>query len=461
MDPLKTNILVLDDEHEIRAEINEFLSSRDISVFEAENAEDAFKVFALYRIDIAIVDIRLPGMNGLDFLKEVGRHYPNTHVIIMSGHGDMASVITALRHGAVDYFQKPFHLQDLFKAIEKARKFLSHQQYMDEELLNQLLKETFKKSSSMHMIVVSKAMKVVTEKMRLVARSRDTTVLITGESGTGKELIARGIHILSSRKDKPFHAVNCSTIPDELFESEFFGYRKGAFTGANTDKAGWFEAADGGTLFLDEIGDLKTGLQAKLLRIMEDRQVSRLGSTSTSTVDVRVVAATNQDLEKLMMDNRFRQDLYHRMNAFVIHVPPLRDRKESIPMLLAYYLDFYSRKMERNVPKIDRDILGALQQYDFPGNVRELKHMVERALILCEGDRLTLDHFDHLKIKMKTYIAAGEAKHTGRTLEEIEKETIEETLRESGYNKSEAARMLNISRQALDRKIEKLGISLP
>jgi DNA-binding NtrC family response regulator len=379
---------------------------------------------------------------------------------MMSGHGDMDSVILALRLGAVDYFQKPFHLREMLETIEKTRKCNSKIGLLNGDHFDHTLNEAFGKGSSAALIVVGPAMKVAVDKMRLVARSKDTTVMITGESGTGKELIARGIHYLSCRKDKPFHAVNCSSIPDELFESEFFGYRKGAFTGAIADKAGWFEAADEGTLFLDEIGDLKPRLQAKLLRVMEDKQISRLGTTCTKKVDVRIIAATNQDLEKLILENRFRQDLYHRMNTFVINMPPLRERPESIPLLFAHYLDYYSHKLGMDVPKVEKEIMDALQQYDFPGNVRELKHMIERALILCEGKMLTFDHFDHLKIKMQQSPVAKYPVTPAKSLDNIEKESIKAALQETGSNKSKAARMLNISRQALDRRIERLGVEV-
>jgi len=459
MSPQKIKILVVDDEKEIRVEINEFLTSRDIQVQEASTPTEAFRVLSKYPVDIAILDIRLPEMSGIELLKEIRRMHPRVQTIMMSGHGDMDSVIRALRLGAVDYFQKPFLLNEMLQTIEKARKFISVHNPANGDHLNYYLQDTDGKGSSSSLIVVSSAMKSAVEKMRLVARSKDTTVLITGESGTGKELIAQGIHYLSIRKDKPFHAVNCSTIPDELFESEFFGYKKGAFTGANADKAGWFEAADGGTLFLDEIGDMKPGLQAKLLRIMEDKQVSRLGSVSTKKIDVRVIAATNQDLQKLILENRFRQDLYHRINTFVIHIPPLRERTEGIPLLFAHYLDYYSKKLEREVPEVEREVMEALQLYDFPGNVRELKHMVERALILCEGDLLTFEHFEHLKMKLQQSTGANPPLAApNKTLEKIEKESIEAALREAAYNKSKAARMLNVSRQALDRRIEKLRI---
>jgi DNA-binding NtrC family response regulator len=458
MNPQKTNILVLDDEPAIRGEINEFLTSRDIMVQEAGSPSEAFKVLSSQPVDIMILDIRLPEMSGLDVLKKIRQTWPKIQVIMMSGHGDMDSVIIALRLGAVDYFQKPFRLHDMLTAIEKTRKVYTKSRPMNGDHFDYMLNESFSSGSSASLIVVSHTMKEVVEKMRLVARSKDTTVLITGESGTGKELIARGIHYLSSRKDKRFHAVNCSSIPDELFESEFFGYRKGAFTGANTDKAGWFEAADGGTLFLDEIGDLKIGLQAKLLRIMEDKEISRLGSTITKKIDIRVIAATNQDLDHLISENRFRQDLYHRMNTFVITIPPLRERREGIPLLFSHYLDYYSHKLGRNVPKVEKEIIEVLMHYDFPGNVRELMHMVERALILCEEDTLTLRHFDHLKIKMQHSPKTEPLLTPSRPLDSIEKESIKAALLEAGNNKSQAARALQISRQSLDRRMEKLGI---
>jgi DNA-binding NtrC family response regulator len=458
MSPHKTNILVVDDEKEIRMEINEFLTSRDIMVREASTPTEAFRILSKYPVDIAILDIRLPEMNGIELLKEIRRMHPHVQAIMMSGHGDMDSVIRALRLGAVDYFQKPFLLNEMLQTIEKARKYISVHNPANGDQLNYYLQDVNGQGSPSSLIVVSAAMKSAVEKMRLVARSNDTTVLITGESGTGKELIAQGIHYLSARKDKPFHAVNCSTIPDELFESEFFGYKKGAFTGANSDKAGWFEAADGGTLFLDEIGDMKPNLQAKLLRIMEDKQISRLGATASKKVDVRVIAATNQDLEQLIHENRFRHDLFHRINTFVIDVPPLRDRIESIPVLFQHYLEYYSRKLGREMPKVEKEIIEAMQQYDFPGNVRELKHMVERALILCEGDVITFAHFDHLKIKMQKTSSDNIHGAAPLSLEIVEKESIENALRKAGNNKSQAARLLNISRQALDRKLERLGI---
>lgn len=456
----RATILVLDDEPGIRTEIRDFLDSGRIRVLLAAAPSEAFSILSGHPVDLAIVDIRLPEMSGLEVLKEIKRKFPGTAVIMMSGHGDMDSVIVALRDGAVDYFKKPFRLQDLLRSVEKnlkvqvaARRLMGTNGAMNFE-------EAFGNLFSPSMIAVSPAMIAVVEKMHLVARSRDTTVLITGESGTGKELIARGIHQISSRRDMPFHPANCSSIPDELFESEFFGYKKGAFTGATADKPGWFEAADRGTLFLDEVGDLKINLQAKLLRVMDDRQITRLGSTATRRVDVRIITATNQDLEALIEKGRFRADLYHRLNTFVINLPPLRERKEAIPALFGQYLEHYSKKLDRTPPAVDHDIIPSLLLYDFPGNVRELKHMVERALILCEGDRLTLHHFDHLKLKTKITLPAERPVHPVESLSQMEKESILAVLKQTGNNKSQAARLLKISRQALDRKILKLGIEL-
>lgn len=453
-------LLVLDDEAGIREEIDEYLSSRNLEIKHAASPSEAFRVLSGTPIDIAILDIRLPEMNGLEVLRRVKRQYPATEVIIMSGHGDMDNVIDALRMGAIDYFKKPFRLKDLLETIEKTASYISASRLLQPDNLCQVLPGAFSGDGSAALFSVSPAMKNVVAQMHQVARASDTTVLITGESGTGKELIARGIHQLSDRKDGPFYAVNCSSVPDELFESEFFGYKKGAFTGAFADKPGWFEAAKGGVLFLDEIGDLKPGLQAKLLRVLDERRVTRLGSTQPRKINVRLVAATNQDLEKLQQEGRFRGDLYHRLNAFVIHIPPLRERREAIPVLTAHFLKYYAEKLGRKIIKLDKEVLDMLDQYDFPGNVRELRHMIERAVIVCECSKLDASHFQHLKMKMSKTDTAGETQSppTNPTLGEIEKETILNALEQAGHNKSQAARILNISRQALDRRIVKFGI---
>jgi DNA-binding NtrC family response regulator len=453
-----TSLLILDDEPDIRTEIKEYLSSFGYDVHLASRPREAFQILANNPIHIAILDIRLPEMNGIEMLKEIRKLYPHIQAIMMSGYGDMDAAISALRLGAADFFQKPFLLNELHQTIEKVKKVVIHSEPVHTDQFTYLIKKVAGGSSSFSFVAISQAMKQIVGKMSSVAKSKDTTVLITGESGTGKELIAKGVHYLSERKEKPFHAVNCSSIPDELFESEFFGYKKGAFTGAVMDKPGWFESADGGTLFLDEIGDLKLSLQAKLLRIMEEKEVCRLGSTSYKKIDVRVIAATNQDLERLIEKKQFRADLYYRMNGFIINIPPLRERKESIHQLFNYYLEYYATKLDRPIPRVGKDIFAALLRYDFPGNIRELKHMIERALIVCEGDLLTLEHFYPLDLKLQhAGTAAGTEKHH-ESLDHLERESIEQTLRDVRYNKSQAARLLQISRQSLDRKLNKYGI---
>ncbi len=454
-------ILILDDEEGIRQEIGEFLRSSGFAVEEAAEAQAAFRILEKHPVDIAILDIRLPGMSGLEVLRELRKLHPEVEVIMISGHGDMDSVIEALRHGAADYLKKPFLMRDVLGAIEKTRKYLRIHQA--------LARKIEKEANPSHglwekmgapFIFGSSVMEELYDQMVRVSVSDGTTVLITGESGTGKELVARGIHLLSRRKDKPFHTVNCSSVPDELFESEFFGYKKGAFTGAHADKPGWFEAADGGTLFLDEVGDLKLTLQAKLLRVMDDRQVNRLGTTRPVQVDVRVIAATNQNLPQMVMDQGFRQDLYHRLNAFTIHIPPLRERRDDIPLLLNYFIGFYAGRLGKEITAMSRPLAVALERYDYPGNVRELKHMIERAVILCDGTELTLDHFDHLLSKLKEgQPHLHPAPPSGSyDLNQYERETIEKALHDAGHNKSKAARLLGLSRQALDRRMAKFGI---
>jgi DNA-binding NtrC family response regulator len=454
-------ILILDDESEIRTEIREFLHFNGFIVYEAATPDEAFRIFDNESIDIVILDIRLPQMSGLQVLKEIRKLNPDLEVIMISGHGDMDSVIEALRYGASDFLKKPFHLKEVLSSIEKSAKFVRNKRMITVSDHHEMSSnpDLWKRIGS-PFIFGSAAMEHLYDQMVRVSQADTTTVLISGESGTGKELVARGIHFMSRRKDQAYHSVNCSSIPDELFESEFFGYIKGAFTGANLDKPGWFEAANKGTLFLDEIGDLKLSLQAKLLRVIEDQQICRLGSTKQIKVNVRLITATNHNLEKMVESERFRQDLFHRLNIFTIHIPPLRERKEDIPMLLNYFVKYYSGKLGRNITTISKGLMEALNEYDFPGNIRELKHMTERAVILCDDEELSFDHFDHLSVKLRQTRPRPEMFIHNLSLDYVEREYIEKALREVMFNKSQAARLLNLSRQALDRKMAKYGISL-
>jgi DNA-binding NtrC family response regulator len=461
-------ILVVDDEQRLVDEIAEFLKSKQFHVFTANHPEKALALVKEKAPDIAILDIRLPGMNGLDLLAEIKKREPLTEVIMISGHGDMDTVIDAMRKGAADYFAKPFRLADLYKAIVRTERFIQLNTELKAAKTNMdVLSKKLLQNIGVRLVGNSKVMKEMIGMMNKVAQTPNTSVLILGESGTGKELVAHGIHYLSSRSDKTFYSVNCSAIPETLFESEFFGHKKGAFTGAESDKEGWFEIADGGTLFLDEISDMPLVQQAKLLRVLEERRVSKIGSRQSKQVDVRVIAASNTDLEKRAHENKFRLDLFHRLNIFVINIPPLRQRKEDIPALADYYLKMYCRQFGKPVLKMGEEVLQKLMEYDFPGNVRELRNVIERAVILAEGDELSPVYFHFSQnngVQREELRASGgegapvNISKGDLDLEENERRLIQAALDRSGNNKSKAAALLNITWQALDRRMKKYGM---
>ncbi len=452
------SILVLDDEKIFRDEIKEFLETDGFSVHSAAKPSEAFDILKEIEIDILILDLKLPEMDGLEVLQKVKNLYPEMEVIMITGHGDMEAVIQAMRYGAVEFFPKPFRLLDMKAAIQRTKRFISlHNLYKEVELSFALISKELRDSVGYEIMGNSKEIMQVVDLMSKVAKADSTSVLITGESGTGKELVARGIHYLSSRKNAYFHAVNCSAIPDTLFESEFFGHKKGSFTGANEDKIGWFEVANGGTLFLDEIVDMQPSMQSKLLRVLEDKKIRRIGSNNDVSVDVRIIAATNQDLQKLLEENKFRSDLYYRLNSFEIKIPPLRERKDDIPILLDYFLKMYSQKLNKKIPTVDSSVLKALIGYQFPGNVRELRNMVERALILSDGNKLSLKYFAGIS-PIDEMLEIDEVTEDIFDLDETEKRLIIKALQKTDYKKSEAAQLLNITRQSLDRRLEKYGI---
>ncbi len=454
----RLNILIIDDEELYREEIGEFLTDHNFNVFKAGLPSLALKIFREEEIDIAIMDIRLPEMDGLQLLKTVKTDYPDTEIIMISGHGDMDSVIQALRNGATDFFSKPFRLANVLHAIERTKRFLNLNKKLKEAEHNfDLISRKLDDKYGQVIVGQSSAMKNVTNLISKVSASDDTSVLVIGESGTGKELIARAIHYMSRRKDKYFYAVNSSAITESLFESEFFGHKKGAFTGASDDRAGWFEIANGGTLFLDEIGDLPMNLQTKFLRVLEEKKISRVGTTTETDIDVRIVAATHQNLKQLTDEKKFRLDLYHRLNSFVIEVPPLRKRKDDIPLLLEHFAADHAQKMNKNTPSIDPSIYEGLMQYSFPGNIRELRNMVERAIILCDGNRLLPKHFELNKL-MRQVQEEGNLEGMSLNLEILEKNALIQALKQANYNKSQASRFLGISYQSLDRRIKKFKL---
>ena len=454
-------ILILDDEKVFRDEIREFLENDGFSILVAEKPSEAFTILSKEEVDILILDLRLPEMDGFAVLERVKKQYPHIEVIMITGHGDMEAVIQAMRLGAVEFFPKPFRLIDMKAAIKRTRRFIELNHKLQE--VNQsyeIISKDLKDNLGYEIVGRSKAIMRVMELMRKVAQSEQTSVLITGESGTGKELVARGIHHLSAKKKDFFHAVNCSAIPETLFESEFFGHKKGSFTGAFEDKAGWFEIANGGTLFLDEIVEMQPAMQSKLLRVLEDRKIRRIGASSDTSVDLRIVAATNQDIKGLVESNKFRNDLYFRLNSFEIFIPPLRERPDDIPILLDYYTDLLSKRTNKKITGIEETVKKNLMGYHFPGNIRELRNMVERALILAEGNKLTAKEFSFVGIN--TEFAQEEQIQSEEVfdLEELERITIIKAMERTDNKKIEAAQLLNITRQSLDRRIEKHKLAL-
>ncbi|HUW07941.1 MAG TPA: sigma-54 dependent transcriptional regulator [Williamwhitmania sp.] len=449
------SILVLDDEKAIREEILEFLTEDGYSLFEAERPSRAFAIMEEEIIDVIILDLQLPEMDGLSVLKKIKENNDHAEVIMITGHGDMEAVIQAMRLGAMEFFTKPFRLLDMKAAIQRSRRFVELSNRLKEANLGySLLSRELHDSVGSQIMGNSLAIRRAVDLMEKVAKSDTTSVLITGESGTGKELVARGIHYLSSRKKNIFCPVNCSAIPDSLFESEFFGHKKGAFTGAMEDKIGWFEIANGGTLFLDEVVEMQPQMQAKLLRVLEDRKVQRIGSHIEIDVDTRILAATNKNIAQLVDEHRFRADLYYRLNSFIINMPPLRERREDIPILLNHFLGYYSSKFNKNLPEVDSGIYKLLNQYDFPGNVRELRNMVERAIILSDGKRLRSRDFAVGEVLQENFTSGEEV----FDLDELERKTIIRALEKTDYKKVEAAQLLNITRQALDRRMEKYNL---
>ncbi len=446
----KQTILILDDEEGFRNELKEFLEDRFYKIFTSGLPSDAFKIMNQNRIDIAILDIRLPEMDGLSVLQKIKQKYPDTETIMMTGFGEMNDAVKALRLGASDFFNKPFKLSEIEKAINRVSRYLT----VSQEIKN----NNSSNGKEIQIVGKSSVIEDIIEQISKVAKSDDATVLITGESGTGKELVAKAIHKLSHRKKNRFVAVNCSSIPEELFENEFFGHKKGSFTDAKDDQSGLFEAAHNGTLFLDEIGDLKNSLQSKFLRVIEEKKISRLGTHKEQNVDVRIIAATNHNLKSMVKEKLFRADLYHRLNIFSIDIPPLRERIEDIPLLVEHFIKEVSKKAGKNITKIDSGVFKKIKSYNFPGNVRELKNMIERAVILSDSEVLGEDCFVSFAFLWDNKTQEYDNNSEVLDLAVIEKNHIIKVLEKTKHNKTEAARFLNISRQALDRKIEKYNV---
>lgn len=458
----KLSVLVVDDEKGYRDEIAEYLNDSGFDVQTAEKPSIAIELVHQDHIDIALIDLKLPEMDGISLMQKIHELDSEIVVIMISGHGDMNSVITAMRKGAIDFFTKPFDLIDIKYCIERTQKYIALQEEISE------IKDTYEKLLSTkedrnryQIIGDSEKIKHILSLMKKVAETNNTDVFISGESGTGKELVARGIHKLSSRKNKIFFDVNCTAIPENLFESEFFGHVKHAFTGAESSKKGWFEIANHGTLFLDEIGDMPLSMQAKLLRVLEERKIRRVGSSQNIPLDIRIITSTNKDLKQMVKKKLFRKDLFYRLNKFHIHIPPLRMRKKDIEPLVDYYTKVFCTSMKKKPKKFSEKTIISLQNYDFPGNVRELKNIIEKAVIMSrDGDRyLSLqtskDFPQNEKMnELLSFLPNLQLKNLGI----IEKEMVSEAMKKAGNNKTKAAELLGTSRTSLNRKIKKYNL---
>ena len=448
--------LVIDDEPDIRELLELTLNRMEIATDAAGNVAEATALIANQQYNLCLTDMRLPDGNGIDLVKLIHSHQPNMPVAVITAHGNMDTAVEAMKAGAFDFLSKPIDLTYLRKLVSTAVQS------------GQI--GTSKTVTASRIIGHSRAIKHLEQSIRKLARSQ-APVYISGESGSGKELVARSIHELGPRAKGPFIPVNCGAIPGELMESEFFGHKKGSFTGAHQDKQGLFQAAEGGTLFLDEVADLPLDMQVKLLRAIQEKAIRPVGAAGEVHTDVRILSATHKDLAKEVEQNRFRQDLFYRLNVIQLNVPPLRDRKEDLPVLAEHLLIKLAREVELPTPKLHPDALDQLKKYSFPGNVRELENILERAFTLCEGDcikeqDLQINEVPNLNPTPKA-ASGGKTNHFARCAEyaslddylaEIEKDVIVDALETVRWNKTLAAKELGITFRSLRYRLQKLGL---
>lgn len=450
------SVLVVDDEENLRHMLHVMLQKQGYRVELAVDGAEALRMAAQMDYDFILCDIKMPVLDGVGFLKGANAAGIKSTVIMMSAYGTVDSAIECMKLGAYDYISKPFKSDEIGLVLRKAEE----RERLKAE--NKRLKEEINREFSFANIVSKNER--MHEIFSLVQKVCDykTTVLILGESGTGKELIARALHYNSRRKNAPFVAINCAAIPENLLESELFGHMKGAFTDASSDKAGLFEQANGGTLFLDEIGEMPLALQVKLLRVLQDEEIRVVGGSVTKKIDVRVISATSKHLEQEIAAERFREDLYFRLNVFSLTLPPLRERQEDIPLLAAHFIEKYGRKMAKHVARYTPEALKLLMDYSWPGNVRELENCIERGLVLCEGETLGVECLPEKLRRMNDGGRRAGMAFDGfsikRAEESLERELIRKALDETGGNRTHAARLLEISHRALLYKIKEYGM---
>lgn len=444
-------ILIVEDDRKMRLALREIMTKEGYSVDTVETGEAALERAGGTSYDLVITDLKLPGIDGMDVLKAIRRLRPETSVVMITAYATVDTAVEAMRGGAEDYISKPFNLDEIRLIVKKV---LEKRALLDD---NRLLRSQLKKKYSYDNVVGNSEAMIEVYKTIDKVKDSKATVLILGETGTGKELVARAIHYNSIRAEQPFLPVNCAALTESLLESELFGYVKGAFTGAVKDKQGVFETADGGTVFLDEIGDISLRLQQVLLRVLENGEIQPVGSTKRKKVDVRVVAATNRNLEELMKSSEFRADLYYRLNVISLRLPSLIERKEDIAALASHFLLKYSTENNKAIMGISKEALRALERYDWPGNVRELENVIERATLLETADEITLESLPE-KMRASPDKPPVVPDEDLKTLEEVGRAYIIRVLEKTGGNKARASDILGINRTSLWRMMQRLNI---
>lgn len=458
--PVGGLVLVVDDERRVRESVRAILEDEGYSVLEAGDGETALNLVAEDRPDAVLLDVWMPGIDGIETLKGIKQQDPDLPVVIMSGHGNIETAVNATKLGAYDFLEKPLSLDRLNLVLRNA---LSQRELVEE---NRALRDSYRTAGSL--VGHSESMKEILGQVRIVAPTH-ASVLITGENGTGKELLAREVHALSRRSKGPFVAVNCAAIPDNLIESELFGYERGAFTGATSRKKGRFDLAHRGTLLLDEIGDMSLATQAKILRVLEDQVFQRVGGNRDIEVDVRVIAATNKDLALEIEEGRFREDLFFRLNVFPFHIPPIRERKEDIPPLLATFVQEFGNSYSKPDLVFSAEAVQVMTAYPWPGNIRELRNVVERMIILASGQVVDVDLVPESIRKGKPAAPSGEMEGSSKSegmdyrkaKETFEREFLLKSLERNHWNVSRTSVEVGLERSNLHRKIKQLGLINP